>query len=72
MPAPSESYVANALDCDDEDATVYSGASELCDGQINNCVTGALPANESDDDGDGVRVHHRRRWLGWCIGENGW
>ena len=40
---PSESYVANALDCDDEDATVYSGTSELCDGQINNCVTGALP-----------------------------
>ena len=36
---PSESYVANALDCDDDDATVYSGASELCDRQINNCVT---------------------------------
>ena len=51
---PSESYVANALDCDDEDATVYSGASEHGDGQINNCATGALPANESDDDGDGV------------------
>jgi large repetitive protein len=40
-------------DCDDTDSTVNTGATELCDGQINNCSTGSLPTNESDDDSDG-------------------
>ena len=40
-------------DCDDGDSTVYPGATELCDGQINNCDTSSLAANEIDNDSDG-------------------
>jgi len=40
-------------DCDDGDDTVYPGAAELCDGQINDCGTSSLPSDESDIDGDG-------------------
>ena len=45
-------------DCVDTDGTVYPSASELCDGQYNNCddpdyALNAAPANESDIDGDG-------------------
>ena len=40
-------------DCVDSDATVYPSASELCDGQYNNCddpdyALNAAPDNESD------------------------
>ena len=31
---PSESYVANALDCDDDDATVYSGHQSFAMGRL--------------------------------------
>ncbi|MDM8007118.1 MAG: thrombospondin type 3 repeat-containing protein [Phycisphaerae bacterium] len=41
-----------ACDCNDNDSTVYPGATELCDGQINDCNSPALPAAESDADGD--------------------
>jgi len=43
--------LASTGDCNDSDATVYSGASELCDGQDNNCDT-IVPANEVDNDSD--------------------
>ena len=44
--------VTNNLDCDDTDPTVYLGATELCDGQINACGT-LLSFVEIDDDNDG-------------------
>ena len=48
---PSNSVLDNS-DCDDSDATIFPNAPELCDGQINTCGN-ALPASETDDDGDG-------------------
>ncbi len=50
--APVDGHVDNVTDCDDEDPTVYPGAEELCDGIDNDC-DGAVPADETDDDGDG-------------------
>ena len=41
------------VDCDDDDATVYPGAPELCDGLDNDC-SGTLGALERDPDGDGI------------------
>ena len=40
-------------DCDDSDDTVYTGAAELCDGQLNECSGSGVPSDETDDDSDG-------------------
>jgi hypothetical protein len=40
------------LDCDDTDNTVFPGATELCDGQMNDCNGSSIPVNEVDNDGD--------------------
>ena len=45
-------------DCNDNDATVYPGAVEVCDGQFNNCTVfgynaNGAPLDETDNDGDG-------------------
>ena len=47
---PSNGVADDDDDCDDSDATVYPGATELCDGQDGDC-DGALAGDESDDDG---------------------
>jgi len=36
-PPPGEPYVDRGGDCNDEDASIFPGAPELCDGQDNNC-----------------------------------
>jgi hypothetical protein len=52
-------YVDDATDCDDGDATVFPGATELCDGVDNDCDgaidDGAAATNTfyADSDGDG-------------------
>ncbi len=46
-------FVTDNTDCDDGDDTVFPGASELCDGQLNDCDGSGLPETESDVDGDG-------------------
>ena len=48
-------YVTDNTDCNDDDDTVYPGATELCDGKDNDCVDG-VPANEADADSDGFRI----------------
>ena len=50
-------------DCDDSDASVNEGATEVCDGQDNDC-DGSTPSDETDDDGDG--------WVECTIDSGGW
>ncbi|MGA1839818.1 MAG: putative metal-binding motif-containing protein, partial [bacterium] len=45
-------YVLDATDCNDGDADTHPGATELCDGEDNNC-DGTVPADEVDADLDG-------------------
>ena len=52
-----EGYVANNTDCNDDDASVYPGAPEICDGKDNNC-NGTIDESIKttfyrDADGDG-------------------
>ena len=56
-------YVSNSTDCDDGDGTVHPGASEICDGQDNDC-NGSQAAVENDDDGDG--------YVECSVDSNGW
>ncbi len=45
-------YVENADDCDDDDDITYPGATEVCDGIMNDCEADAVPSDETDEDGD--------------------
>ena len=56
-------YVTNNIDCNDTDATVFPGATELCDGQVNDCGSFLSPF-EIDDDGD--------QYVECQIGSNAW
>ena len=61
-----ENGVLTGGDCDDQDATVYWGAADLCDGQINDCSDvdsdkkskgiDVVPEEEQDQDGDNYIV----------------
>ena len=42
-------------DCNDGDHYVFPGADELCDGMDNDC-DGVVPADELDEDGDGISI----------------
>ncbi len=50
-------YVVNALDCDDTNASVYPGATEICNGIDDNCDgeidEGVKNTYYADNDGDG-------------------
>ncbi len=56
-------YAALDGDCLDTDSTVYPTATELCDGQDNDCDT-AVPSNELDLDQDG--------WVECTVDAGGW
>jgi len=45
--APS-GYITDASDCDDTDSTIYPGASEICDGQQNDCDMVAWSSSSED------------------------
>ena len=57
------STISGGEDCDDSDATVFPGATELCDGLLNDCE-GSIGADEADDDSDG--------WVECTIDADGW
>ena len=48
-------YITLGGDCDDGNVAVFPGAPELCDGFDNDCDF-VVPADEADDDGDGLLV----------------
>jgi hypothetical protein len=56
---PGVGFVTNGLDCDDNNASIHPGATEICDGIDNDCVGGIdnglqFATYYSDLDGDGV------------------
>ena len=47
-------YVSDNSDCNDAESTIYPSAPELCDGLRNDCNANSLPADEIDQDNDGI------------------
>ena len=62
-------YVLNQDDCDDARSSVFTGATEQCDGIRNNCAAGVgVPSGEFDNDGDGyVECAPIPEWVGASI-----
>lgn len=61
--APS-GYVGNALDCNDNDSSIYSGATEVCNAQDDDCdgqPDDGLPTQlyypDADEDGYGINLN---------------
>jgi hypothetical protein len=52
---PPAGYGDGIDDCDDADVDTYPGAEEQCDGFDNDCDK-LIPADESDQDGDGFNI----------------
>ncbi|MDJ0763907.1 MAG: MopE-related protein [Myxococcota bacterium] len=50
---PPVGYVQDNTDCDDSDATIYPGATEICDSADNNCDGEVDEGLTLDEDGDG-------------------
>lgn len=48
-------YVADATDCDDDDASRFPGNPEVCDSVDNDCDS-IVPASEADDDADNYLI----------------
>jgi N-acetylneuraminic acid mutarotase len=54
-----DGFTEAAGDCDDNNASIYPGAPEICDGRNDNCSDPnwpGVPANEADFDQDGFSV----------------
>ena len=52
---PSSGWIEDATDCNDTEAGVYPGSTEVCDGFDTDC-DGKLPSDEEDADGDGYSI----------------
>ena len=62
---PEDGYVAQPGDCNDDDATIFPNAEEVCDGVDNNC-NGVSDEDlltlfyvDADLDGYGDTIYHR-------------
>jgi hypothetical protein len=73
----SDGWVADATDCDDEDAAVNPAATEVCDGVDNDCDGELDPSDSSDSltwyadvDGDGYGDASATALA--CVGADGW
>ena len=51
---PPDGFTAKPGDCDDNDATTFPGAAEVCDGADNNC-NGLFDEGFGDQDADGLK-----------------
>ncbi len=65
-----DGYTENQGDCDDNNANTYPDASEICDGEDNNC-NGTFHDVEKDQDGDGYfPCEHWQTLLSDCDDSN--